>query len=724
MLKHFSIFLLALLLVSIVEARTDRTWFFDTGNITISPIEFNSVKATCLKDGTNCPGNLSGGGGGGNFSYFLLQASNSSGTTPISNNTIFSIIAGNNIIVTRNGTSIVINSTATGGGSGVIQGAISTDRYVFVVNASVLNISLNTTALAINCTTGEYSSWNGSQFICFIDNATGGLINDSDARFRNLNITGALTSNDSITGNNIYSNYLYSTNLEGSYTYSTTMETPYLAATGTISGGPALTDGITILSNDAHPGSISLQNARGGGVVNGSGQTALTIHGAADSTDYENPALRFTFLNTNASSQYKSMYEFGAEGYYLDNGTLNATNPNWGKYIFYMWDFRTSTTIWLVSWQNYVDWYYPLHVYNGITMFNNTGISANYILGSRSNTAGNLTLQSTNASGSGDFVRITGGNNGATEIARFTGTGRVGVRTAVPSVELEVNGTINATNILVGGKSICLGDGTNCPGVTNGTGNGTGNGITNGSDAYLRDLNITRDLNVTRNLNVSGNITVGEGIAAYYAQFPLAVYTPFISGGFSSGTETLTINSNDVTGSGFYLVNGRGNGISGGLGQLALEMYAAGDASNYSNPAIRFDFLNLDAPTQYKQMYELGAEGQYNDAGTFTNSSAVRFYLQDLNNNVTLISVNSSLTTIATNLTIGPGNNKVARFTFRNTSTVFNISRVANSNLGIDIGNPQTKLSVNGNISLPAPNGTMYNCGVNNTGGWSCSFLS
>lgn len=104
--------------------------------------------------------------GGSGYTQWLLSASDTSGSQAITNNTLVSFIAGNNILITRNSTSIVINSTATGSGGGVLQGIVSLDSYILVANSTVTNISLNTTALAVNCTSGEASKWNGSQFVC------------------------------------------------------------------------------------------------------------------------------------------------------------------------------------------------------------------------------------------------------------------------------------------------------------------------------------------------------------------------------------------------------------------------------------------------------------------------------------------------------------------------------------------------------------------------------
>lgn len=72
---------------------------------------------------------------------------------------------------------------------------------------------------------------------------------------------------------------------------------------------------------------------------------------------------------------------------------------------------------------------------------NNTA-GANTVIRGGAGTGSSVNIQSTTGVGSGDFIKFTGGNAGATEIARFLGTGNVGINSASPGQMLDVKGTI------------------------------------------------------------------------------------------------------------------------------------------------------------------------------------------------------------------------------------------------------------------------------------------
>lgn len=120
----------------------------------------------CQEDGTNCPAGVSGSNissvtgrngitGGGSSGALVLSVTSANCTTGEYSR--------------FNGTQFNCFTDQSGGGGGSILGVQSIDRYIIVANSSIVNASLNTSSLANTCSGGEYSRWNGSQFICVND---------------------------------------------------------------------------------------------------------------------------------------------------------------------------------------------------------------------------------------------------------------------------------------------------------------------------------------------------------------------------------------------------------------------------------------------------------------------------------------------------------------------------------------------------------------------------
>ena len=84
---------------------------------------------------------------------------------------------------------------------------------------------------------------------------------------------------------------------------------------------------------------------------------------------------------------------------------------------------------------------------SGLTGFVGTGgvAGGQTIIGGK-NATDSLTLQSTLASGTTDFIKFLVGSNGATEAARFINNGNFGIGTTTPSAKLSVAGETIATN--------------------------------------------------------------------------------------------------------------------------------------------------------------------------------------------------------------------------------------------------------------------------------------
>lgn len=126
-----------------------------------------------------------------------------------------------------------------------------------------------------------------------------------------------------------------------------------------------------------------------------------------------------------------------------------------------------------------------------------------------------------NISGSGK-VGLANNNTNFTigTVALYVNTNMnfTGINTSTPGSALDVRGTLNATQILQGGKSVCLGDGTNCPSTSNDTSTSRGGNVSGGFvPNYLVKGSNTTDLTssiVQDNgtmVFVNGNFTVNGG---------------------------------------------------------------------------------------------------------------------------------------------------------------------------------------------------------------------
>lgn len=74
--------------------------------------------------------------------------------------------------------------------------------------------------------------------------------------------------------------------------------------------------------------------------------------------------------------------------------------------------------------------------------------SGTLIIGSTGGTSGsNIELRTSTGNDSAGFIKMTGGNSGGTEIARFTDGGNVGIGSTTPGQLLDVKGTLRLTGI-------------------------------------------------------------------------------------------------------------------------------------------------------------------------------------------------------------------------------------------------------------------------------------
>ncbi len=152
---------------------------------------------------------------------------------------------------------------------------------------------------------------------------------------------------------------------------------------------------------------------------------------------------------------------------------------------------------------------------SGLTGFVGTdGVNGGQkIIGGTAITDG-LTLQSTSATGTIDFIKFLVDNNGSTEAARFTNNGNFGIGTTSPSAKLAVAGLTISNNF----SAISPSDTSSFAGAVsisntlNVSGLSTFGNITSAGSTFLQGLTVVNSSTTnatTTNLSVSGNSQLG-----------------------------------------------------------------------------------------------------------------------------------------------------------------------------------------------------------------------
>ncbi len=274
-------------------------------------------------------------------------------------------------------------------------------------------------------------------------------------------------------------------------------------------------------------------------------------------------------------------------------------------------------------------------------------------------------------------------------------SGHIGINVPSPTTELEVNGTISATALVVGGVSIT------------GSG-GSGDRITSGSLVAVAN-------------SATGYISLTTGATNWGYLSSGASYIPSLSSNFIS-TTALTVNGVSITGDGVSMsikdltdaisdpddsINasvflGYGSGVSNTTGghNNGLGLYSlASNIDGYANNALGVNALynnvsgGLNTAIGEGALYNLN--GGYND-GNYTSG--------DGSNNVALgYSAGNGLSAGDYNIFIGAGTDTPTN----NSNYYLNIGNVIFGDLykgyiGINVPSPTTELEVNGTISATA----------------------
>lgn len=285
---------------------------------------------------------------------------------------------------------------------------------------------------------------------------------------------------------------------------------------------------------------------------------------------------------------------------------------------------------------------------------------------------------SARADGAGQFITFT---QGASEIARFTGTGRLGIGTASPSATLDVNG-----NAIIGG-SLTIAPGTGAAGYVftasgvGGTGSwqpfsnlasGTNQWIVNSAiPAFQGILNGTEQIrlstgggilgaNGSYSLTVNGTVAASAFASLSPIRFVIGATQTEVgrftdAGNFGIGTSTPSyklevVGSQSNTGSLFLgsNLNAAGNATVGGT---VLAAFLAGNGSNITNiqtgnvgsgsnrldtfqAQTRFDIANLQIGLSTLSTGIYSTLNAYNLAGGTGFYSTLSSYLTQTSNSL------------------------------------------------------------------------------------------
>lgn len=290
--------------------------------------------------------------------------------------------------------------------------------------------------------------------------------------------------------------------------------------------------GFFIFENDnqANYGTASPPAGYPAGQVDDS-QAVLSVYARVDGLNkYWNAiGCRLGAYNAAASSQWKPMFEWGAEGWYADDGT-QATGRHW-----YFWDYNEQ---WAIM-------YAMEEVAPRVVQFNgNLSVTTTKLMGGLT-AAGGLTLQSTqHASANNDFVKFTLGPSGSLltaaqfkqtggSVAFDLGTTPIKFGSAIGSSDSGIKrtgsgalaisdgstglGSLNASALTIGGVAVMKADGSQAfTAVVGGVDPSSSNHLATKAyvDSVASGLQIKASVRVatTANITLSGAQTI-DGVS-------------------------------------------------------------------------------------------------------------------------------------------------------------------------------------------------------------------
>jgi hypothetical protein len=317
-----------------------------------------------------------------------------------------------------------------------------------------------------------------------------------------------------------------------------------------------------------------------------------------------------------------------------------------------------------------------LYVYNPTNTAGNNSVIINRIAGSA---AGKVLYGfDVNAAygysiymlGSSSDLRFNNGwDGGGTDVMRLSNTGNLGIGTSPHATyKLDVNGSINATSVLVGGTAI------------------SGSKWTTGATA-------------TNIYYSAGNVGIGTSTTSDVdntnTEFAIPTATLFVKGGATTGGTCSVVIRGGVTGQ------------NGGKSRLWLSAdafhstYIQGEHISSGNTVLSFGTASGNAlPTERMRIDQSGNVG----IGTNNPFSALHLHKNATTTDCRIIlSDNTSTASASRGLHLVKGTDNLSYlWNYENTATVFatnNVERmrIANTgNVGIGTNNPQQKLDIQG----------------------------